>query len=46
LLLKDDEYYLTEDSEYEPEGVVKLVNTKILYELVENKVGALKYLKA
>ena len=41
---RDDENYLTEDSEYEPEDVVKLVNAKIVHEVVANKKEVLKYL--
>ena len=41
---KDDENYLTEDSEYEPEDAVKLLNSKIIYGVIANRKEAVKYL--
>eukprot|EP00347_Sterkiella_histriomuscorum_P011420 403372523 len=41
---KDDDIYLTEDSEYEPDDAVKLQNAKIIYEVVANKREIVKYL--
>jgi len=41
---RDDENYLTEDSEYEPEYAVKLVNSKIIHEVIANKKEVLRYL--
>ena len=41
---RDDENYITEDSEYEAEDAVKLLNSKIIYEVLANKKEAIKYL--
>ncbi|CDW77136.1 UNKNOWN [Stylonychia lemnae] len=38
--------YLTEDSEYEDEAVIKLQNQKIIYDIVANKKEVIKYLVA
>ena len=41
---KDDEIFIVEDSEYEPEGTIKLMNEKIIYQVLANRKDALKFL--